>query len=596
MAPFGKKKRNKDEEKIKLSKDNWKNGIRIFSFIKPYKGTFFIGILFLFLSSLASLAFPKFMGDLLQQATDNEGDFSTINQIAVGLIILFACQAVFSYFRVVLFINVTEKTMADIRTTFFSHLVKMPMAFFDKNRVGELNSRISSDIALLKETMTTTSAELIRQFITLIGGITLLFLDSAELALFMLAVLPVIIILAVFFGKKLRNYSKMVQETTADSQNIVEEVLQAIQNVKAFSNEIFEVNRYNNQVDIIKKYGIKGGKLRAAFISFIVFGVFGAIVAVVWYGVRLIQQGELSIGGLTEFLLLTIFIAASLGSLGDLYAQFQKAIGAADKIMEILDQDEENLNDESLAPIQLVGKIEFKNLSFAYPSRPEVEIIKNLNLEIKPGEQIAIVGGSGAGKSTLASLLYQFYPSTSGDILFDGQSISQLNLTNIRSQMAIVPQELILFGGTIQENIAYGKPEANIEEIKQAAKQAYALDFIEKFPDGFNTIVGERGIQLSGGQRQRIAIARAILKDPKVLILDEATSALDSESETYVQKALDNLMDNRTSIVIAHRLSTVRMADKIIVLNEGTIVEVGNHSELMNLEKGFYKNMKQLQI
>ena len=596
MAPFGKKKRNKDEEKIKLSKDNWKNGIRIFSFIKPYKWTFFLGILFLFLSSLASLAFPKFMGNLLQQATDSQGDFSTINTIALSLIILFACQAVFSYFRVVLFINVTEKTMADIRSTFFSHLVKMPMSFFDKNRVGELNSRISSDIALLKETMTTTSAEIIRQMITLIGGITLLFLDSAELALFMLAVLPVIIILAVFFGKKLRNYSKMVQQTTADSQNIVEEVLQAIQNVKAFSNEIFEVNRYNKQVDVIKQYGIKGGKLRAAFISFIVFGVFGAIVAVVWYGVKLIQQGQLTIGGLTEFLLLTIFIAASLGSLGDLYAQFQKAIGAADKIMEILDEDEEKLNDQSLASIQIAGQIQFKNVSFAYPSRPEVEIIKNLNLNINPGEQIAIVGGSGAGKSTLASLLYQFYPTTSGDILFDGQSIRQLNLTNIRNQMAIVPQELILFGGTILENIAYGKPDASFEEIKEAAKQAFALDFIENFPDGFKTIVGERGIQLSGGQRQRIAIARAILKDPKVLILDEATSALDSESETFVQKALDNLMVNRTSVVIAHRLSTVRMADKIIVLNEGTIVEVGNHNELMSLEHGFYKNMKQLQI
>lgn len=596
MAPFGKKKRNKDEEKIKLSKDNWKNGVRIFSYIKPYKWTFFIGILFLFLSSLASLAFPKYMGRLLQQATDNQGDFSSINEIALGLIILFACQAVFSYFRVVLFINVTEKTMADIRSTFFSHLVKMPMAFFDKNRIGELNSRISSDIALLKETMTTTSAEIIRQFITLIGGITLLFMDSAELALFMLAVLPVIIILAVIFGKKLRNYSKMVQQTTADSQNIVEEVLQAIQNVKAFSNEIFEVNRYNSQVEVIKQYGIKGGKLRAAFISFIVFGVFGAIVAVVWYGVRLIQQGQLSIGGLTEFLLLTIFIAASLGSLGDLYAQFQKAIGAADKIMEIMDQDEEKLNDESLSAVQLSGGIQFKDVYFSYPSRPDVEIIKNLNLEIQPGEQIAIVGGSGAGKSTLASLLYQFYPTTSGDILFDKQSIRQLNLTNIRNQMAIVPQELILFGGSIQENIAYGKPNASFEEIKYAAKQAFAIDFIEKFPDGFNTIVGERGIQLSGGQRQRIAIARAILKDPKVLILDEATSALDSESETYVQKALDNLMEDRTSIVIAHRLSTVRMADKIIVLNEGTIVEVGNHNELMNLDNGFYKNMKQLQI
>jgi ABC-type multidrug transport system fused ATPase/permease subunit len=595
MAPFGKKK-NKDEKKVKLKKENWKNGLRIYRYLLPYKWSFFTGILFLFLSSLASLLFPKFMGQLLQQATDSNGDFSNINDIALILLGLFALQSVFSYFRVVLFINVTEKSLADLRKSFFGHVVRLPMYFFDKNRVGELNSRLSSDIALLRETLTTTSAEIIRQFIVLFGGIFLLFMDSAKLSLFMLAILPVVILLAVFFGKKLRNYSKMVQGKIAESQTIVEEVFMAIQNVKAFSNELFEIGRFGAKIDEVKTLGIKGGKLRAAFISFIVFGVFGSIVAVVWYGVRMIQQGELTIGGLTEFLLLTIFIAASLGSLGDLYAQFQKAVGASDKLMEILDEQEEELVDENKKQVQLAGNISLNEVSFAYPSRPDITVLNSVNLDIKAGEQIAIVGGSGAGKSTLAALLYQFYNISEGVLSFDGISSKELELSTIRNQMAIVPQELILFGGTIKENIAYGNPNASEDEIMVAAKKAFAWNFIEKFPEGLETLVGDRGIQLSGGQRQRIAIARAILKNPKILILDEATSALDSESETFVQKALDELMKDRTSIVIAHRLSTVRMADKIVVLNDGKIVEMGNHDELMNNEDGFYRNMKTLQV
>ncbi|MGB0428229.1 MAG: ABC transporter ATP-binding protein, partial [Flavobacteriales bacterium] len=335
--------------------------------------------------------------------------------------------------------------------------------------------------------------------------------------------------------------------------------------------------------------------LRAAFISFIVFGVFGSIVAVVWYGVRLIQTGELTVGQLTEFLLLTVFIAASLGSLGNLYAQFQKAVGAADKLMTMLDEEQEDLDPKKTIETPFSGTIELKNIHFSYPSRADVEVLKGLDLNIKAGERIAIVGGSGAGKSTLAALLYQFYEPNSGKIAFDGLPACQMNLSQIRQQMALVPQELILFGGSIRENIAYGNPDASFDAIKQAAEQAYATEFIEKFPDGFDTLVGERGVQLSGGQKQRIAIARAILKDPKILILDEATSALDSESETVVQKALEEVMKNRTSISIAHRLSTVKMADRLVVMHQGTIVELGKHDELMAIEDGFFKNMKDLQ-
>ncbi|MCT4665945.1 MAG: ABC transporter transmembrane domain-containing protein [Flavobacteriales bacterium] len=595
MPPFGRKK-EKDEKKIKLSKKNWKNGLRIYRYLIPYRFTFSIGLVFLFLSSLASLIFPKYLGKLVQQATEKSTDFENINNIALILLGLFALQAVFSYFRVVLFINVTEKSLADLRKDFFNHVVKLPMHFFNTNRVGELSSRLSSDIALLRETLTTTSAEILRQVIVLLIGTAMLFMASARLALFMLAILPIIVLLAVFFGKKLRKYSKMVQGKIADSQTIVDEVFQAIQNVKAFSNELFEVKRFSIQVNEIKDLSIKGGKLRAAFISFVVFGVFGSIVAVVWYGVHMIQSGSLTIGGLTEFLFLTVFIAASLGSLGDLYTQFQKAVGASDKLMEILDETQENLEDENGQIKKLNGAISLKNLKFAYPSRPEMDVLKGIDLEIKPGEQIAIVGGSGAGKSTLAAILYQFYQLNAGELLFDGVNAKELQLANIRNQMAIVPQELVLFGGTIKENIAYGKPEASMEEIEEAAKKAFAHEFIDSFPEGYETIVGDRGVQLSGGQRQRVAIARAILKNPKILILDEATSALDSESEEYVQKALEVLMKERTSIVIAHRLSTVRKADKIVVMKDGKVIEEGNHEALMEIQEGFYRNMKTLQL
>lgn len=592
MAPFG--KRNKDKEKIKISKDTVKKAMKIFTYMKPYRTTYFIGLIFLILSSSVGLIFPLFIGELVD-ASSTESTLDNINQIGINLLILFIGQSIFSYFRIVLFVNVTEKTLASLRRSIYNHLIKLPMSYFSSKRVGELNSRIATDVSLLQDTFTTTSAEFLRQIITLVGGIGVLLFVSAELALFMLGTLPLIIIFAVIFGKKLRALSKKAQDEVAASNTIVEETLQGIANVKAFANEWYEKARYDVKITEVSRIGIKAGRLRGAFASFIVFGVFGAIAAVIWYGVRMIHEGEIGIGDLTSFLMITLIVGVSVGSLADLYSQIQKAIGATEKLMEILDEAPEEIN-ENAAYEKIAGNIRFDGVKFAYPGRKDITVLKSLSFEAKEGEQIALVGTSGAGKSTIASLLMRFYDTTEGAISYDGKDAKSYELSNLRRQIAIVPQEVLLFGGSIKENIAYGKPDATAEEIKIAADKANALTFIEEFPEGFDTLVGDRGIQLSGGQRQRIAIARAILRDPSVLILDEATSALDSESERLVQEALDALMKGRTSIVIAHRLSTIRKADKILVLEKGEIIESGSHETLSRVSGGTYQKLSQLQF
>ena len=584
--------KNKKSEKIKLKKGSFKKSLQIFKYLKPYKTAYILGMVFLLLSSFASLIFPMFIGEMVDASQNSMED---INQMALLLFGLFTLQAVFSYFRIVLFVNVTEKFLAKLRQVTYEHLIRLPMNFFNKRRVGELNSRIASDISLLQETFTTTSAEFIRQLIIVFGGIILLGFTSIRLAGFMLSIFPVIIIVAVIIGRKLRAYSKTVQDHIAHSNTIVEETLQGITNVKAFANEVFESLRYKNTTDHIVTVAIKGGRLKAAFASFIILGIFGAIAAVIWYGARLIHQGEMSMGDLTSFLMLTIFIGASIGSIADLYAQIQKAIGATEKLMEILEEDTEDHNEGEISQT-IKGAINFNNLSFSYPNRVDVEVLKSINLTVNQGEQVALVGSSGAGKSTITQLLMRFYQDYKGNLTIDGTEITELPLTDLRKQIAIVPQDILLFGGTIKENIAYGRPEATEAEIIDAAKQANANQFITDFPEGYETLVGERGIQLSGGQRQRVAIARAILRNPKILILDEATSALDSESESLVQEALDKLMQGRTSLVIAHRLATVRNADKILVLEKGTIIETGNHEELSKIENGVYKKLSELQF
>ncbi|MGB2279117.1 MAG: ABC transporter ATP-binding protein [Flavobacteriales bacterium] len=576
----------------KNKKTSLKRASRLFQYIKPYRIEFSFGLFFLLLSTAASLIFPALMGNLVDSASDKL--VNNINQIAIALLVLFALQAIFSYFRIVLFVNVTEKTLAVIRQETYAHLIKLPMNFFSKRRVGELNSRIASDISLLQETFTTDLAEFLRQVLIIIGGIVFLSLTSVKLTLFMLAIIPAMMLAAVFFGRYIKRFSKQVQEKVAESNTIIEETLQGISNVKAFTNEFFEIGRYTKKTNEVMQIAKKGGRYRGAFASFIIFCLFGSIVAVIWYGVLMINSNELSIGELFTFILYSVFIGASVGGMADIYAKLQKAIGATEHLMDILEEEKEEIHSTFSADA-VNGHIKFHNLSFAYPSRPDVQVLNNLNFEVQQGHNIALVGPSGAGKTTLASILFGFYKIEDGQISIDGKNIEEYDLHFLRKQIAIVPQDIILFGGSIKENIAYGKLDASEEEIEEAAKKANALNFINDFPEKMETLVGERGIQLSGGQRQRIAIARALLKNPSILILDEATSALDSESEKLVQEAMDVLMKGRTSIVIAHRLSTIKNADCILVLENGQIIEQGTHQELQKNE-GLYKQLSDMQF
>ena len=569
-----------------------KRAARLFVYLKPYRWEFYLGVLFLLLSTSASLVFPALMGDLVDASKSDLTE--NIDKIALVLLGLFALQAIFSYFRIVIFVNVTEKTLATLRQQTYAHLIKLPMSFFSNRRVGELNSRVASDISLLQETFTTDLAEFFRQIVIIIGGICFLSITSVKLTLFMLALIPGMMLIAVFFGRYIKKFSKNVQEKVAQSNTIVEETLQAIVNVKAFTNEYFEISRYTKKTNQVLAIAKKGGRYRGAFASFIIFCLFGAIVAVIWYGVKMVNMGQLSIGSLFSFILYSVFIGASVGGMADIYSKIQKAIGATEHLLDLLDEKTEKIQAVT-SGFLVDGKIEFDNLSFSYPSRPDITVLENISFKINSGEKIALVGSSGAGKSTIASLLLGFYKHTEGYILINDKHINDYSISDLRSQMAIVPQEVILFGGTIRENIAYGKINASDEEIIDAAKKANAYDFISSFPDGLDTLVGERGIQLSGGQRQRIAIARAMLKDPSILILDEATSALDSESELLVQNALEILMKDRTSIVIAHRLSTIVNADNILVLDGGKIAEFGTHQELIKKD-GLYKQLSSLQF
>lgn len=587
---------DRETPKKKVTWQGMKRLMRLFRFVRPQRRAFILGLTFLMLSSLTTLIFPALMGDLLDSAT--KGTMETINRIGLILIGIFLANAVFSYFRIYLFAIVTERTLALLRQTTYSHLIKLPMVFFSSRRIGELNSRVSADVALLQETFTSTLAQFIRQVVTIAGGIALLTIISFKLTLFMLAFVPVIAVITRFFGSYIRQLSKDAQTKVAESNTIVEETLQAIANVKAFANESFEIFRYRKKTDEVVDVALKGAKWRGLFVSFIFFALFGSVVGVIWYGVYLVNQGEgMTSGDLFKFVLYTVFIAGSISGMADLYSQLQKAIGATENLMDILDENPEVISDDSeRSSARLEGEVVFKDVSFSYPTRKDVTVLRNISFEVTTGEQIALVGPSGAGKSTIAGLLLRFYKPDSGHILIDNKDILDYNLTGLRNNMAIVPQEVLLFGGSIRENIEYGKPGATEEEILKAAEQANALEFINSFPEKLETIVGDRGIQLSGGQRQRIAIARAILKDPSILILDEATSSLDSESERLVQEALIKLMQGRTSIIIAHRLSTIRNADKIIVIDRGVVKESGNHESLMKNEGGIYKNLTSLQI
>ena len=584
-----------DLPKAKITASSLNKAKIIFKYAGNNRWKFFVGLIFLLLTSVTALAFPKFMGMLVDCV--NKKDGAMANKIALGLMLVLVLQSVFSFFRLSLFVNFTENTLANVRLALYTNLVKLPLSFFSQKRVGELNSRISNDIGQIQDTLTTTIAEFLRQFILVIGSFIMLASINWKLTIMMVSIVPIVGVAAVIFGKFIRKYSKTVQDKVAESQVVVEETMQGISIVKAFANEWYEIERYKQRISEVVKIGIKGGQFRGYFASFIIVCLFGTIVAVVWYGVTLAIGGEISVGELFTFILYSSYVGASSGGIAELYSQMQKAIGATERVFELLDEVPEKINSTVSTNIEKInGVVAFKNVAFSYPSRKEIQVLKDVSFTANFGQKIAIVGPSGTGKSTIASLLLRFYDINSGTILIDKKNIYDYDLATLRGNMSIVPQDVILFGGTIRENIAYGKPNATEAEIIVAAKQANAYNFIESFPEKLETIVGERGIKLSGGQRQRIAIARALLKNPSILILDEATSSLDSESEKLVQEALEILMEGRTSIIIAHRLSTIRSADQILVLDGGSIVEQGTHQELIHLENGIYKNLSNLQF
>lgn len=582
-------------EKRSLNKSGIRKLIGVFRFVLPHRCMFILGLVALGLSSGTLLAFPYFAGKLLDVA-QGKTDFilTSINQIALALIAILIVQGIFSFIRVYTFTYVSEHSIADLREHIYAKIVWLPLSFYDSRRVGELISRITSDVGTLYDTFTFVLAELLRQVLILAIGIPVIFFLYPKLTIFMLLTFPILVLAALFFGKFIRKLSKKTQDQLATSNVIVEETLQSIAVVKSFTNELFEVLRYKKSLSEVVKTAIHASRYRGVFISFTIVALFGGIVAVSWYGAYLVQSKEAEVGELFSFVIYTAFIGGSIAGLGDIYSQLQRSIGASERILEILNQADEQTT--ASGSIKLTGDIEFKNVSFSYPTRQDVEVLKGISFKIKPGEKIALVGPSGSGKSTIINLLMRFYPVSSGDILVDQNHNRSYNLSDYRKNIGIVPQEVILFGGTIRENIAYGRSGASYEEIIDAAKKANALEFIDSFPEKMETLVGDRGVKLSGGQRQRIAIARAILKNPAILILDEATSSLDAFSEKLVQEALETLMENRTTLVIAHRLSTIRKVDRILVIKDGLIAESGSHNELIRLNDGIYNNLLKLQV
>jgi ABC-type multidrug transport system fused ATPase/permease subunit len=584
-----------DLPKAPINRESMREVLALLKYLRPYRIRFVLALLALFASNLLGLAFPFLAGKLIDAATiPGPG----IHQIALTLVAVLAVQSSLSFFHALSFASVGQRGLVDLRRDTYSRLLGLPMAFFARRRVGELTSRLSADLIQIEDTLIALLPQFLRQMTLLAGGAVLIALTSLKLSAIMLASLPPIVLAAVLLGRRTRRIAREAQDRLADTATIVEETLQGIVNVKAFTNESHELQRYASGLHRFLETTLRGARIRAAFVAFIVFALFGTVVLVLWSGARLLQSGEITFGELTRFLLYTTFVAGALGQFADLYSQIQKAIGSTQRVRELLREVPECdpvSTPTGASPVsRLQGRVEFEDVHFTYPSRPGVEILKGISLRAEPGSKIAVVGPSGAGKSTLLSLLLRLYDPTSGSLRIDGRDAREYPVLSLRSRMAFVPQEILLFGGSIAENIAYGKPGASQEEIEAAARLANAHAFIQGFPEGYATTVGDRGIRLSGGQRQRIAIARAILRDPAILILDEATSSLDSESERLIQDALETLMKGRNSFIIAHRLATVRNADRILV--GGRIVESGSHAELNAIEGGTYRHLAALQF
>ena len=588
-----------DEPLPRLNAETLRKAMAIFRFIRPYRWSLFFGLILLFLSSLVFMVFPYLSGVMVDIAQGNsEWDFSLMD-IGLVLLIVLIIQGTISFSRVMLFARVSEYGIADVRRALYEKMVSLPIVFFEQSRVGELVSRLTADVEKLYNAFSITLAEFLRQIIILISGVVFLGLTTPRLALIMLATFPVVVVAAMIFGRFIRRLSKKRQEELAESNTIVSETMQSIHTVKAFTSELFEAMRYGRNIDRVVKVSMAYARGRAIFGVFVIILLFGALFFIIWQGANMLQRGEISAGDLIAFVSYTAIIGGSIAGLGNFYTELLGAIGATERVRDILEQESEvdmGRQADQKNHSSISGAIEYDQVHFRYPTREDVDVLKGLSFQVPAGKKIALVGASGAGKSTIVQLLLRFYQIHEGDIRIDGRSVSEYDISFLRKNIAIVPQEVLLFGGTIRENIAYGKPGADEEEIIAAAKQANAWEFISKFPEGLETIVGERGIKLSGGQRQRIAIARAILKDPAILLLDEATSSLDAESEKMVQEALNSLLEGRTSIIIAHRLATIREVDCIYVIDQGRIIEQGTHDELSLLEDGAYNNLARLQF
>ncbi|MFO8175704.1 MAG: ABC transporter transmembrane domain-containing protein [Longimicrobiales bacterium] len=549
--------------------------------VRPYRKALAVaGVLLLFGTGIG-LAFPLVVRELLDAAF-LRSDASLLNLIALGLLALFAVQAVNNFAQSYLFASTSERIVAELRTDLFRSLVFQPPGFFDQRRVGELTSRISSDTGLVQGVLRFGVPELVRQGVFLVGALILVTITHPRLTLVTLIAVPFAAVVGWLFGKRVRRLSLRIQDRLAGAVSRAEQVFTQIQTVQAFTREEWEQGRFSHEVMAVRDEGLKRAVARAGLTGAITFSAFGGIVLVLWEGGRLVLSGALTPGTLVAFLLYAVTIAGAITSLAGFWGNLQEAAGAAQRIFELMDHPRELPEPDRprVLPSPVEGIIAYEGVTFRYgPDLPLV--LRGIDVLVGQGERVALVGTSGAGKSTMASLLPRFYDVEEGRVTLDGVDVRDLRLRDLRSHIGIVPQEPMLFAGTVRENLAYGREDATEKEVTEAARGAHAHDFITAFPDGYDQLIGERGVTLSAGQRQRIAIARVMLRKPAVLILDEASSSLDAESEALVQDALDQLMAGRTTLVIAHRLSTVIRADEILVLDGGVIVDRGSHAELL---------------